>query len=106
MNTNSILSQLAIIFSDNELDRISITDERNHISITIDVHRLKCHQAKRLINNIISLVRTAFELIIIHGFNHGTAIRDMLSNNFNNNHIEKKYIDQYNQGVTHMLITA
>ena len=104
MNTNSIYAKLAIILPDSDLERIKIASINNLIIIRLDVHKLKCYQARRLINNIITLVNTAFELIVIHGFNHGTAIRDMLSTNFDNTHISKKYIDSNNEGVTHMLV--
>lgn len=72
----------------------------------VDVHGMKCPQAKRFINNIINVVRIVFRLIIIHGYNHGTAIKEMLAQNFSNNHIYEQFPDPRNQGVTHMLIAA
>lgn len=102
-----INNRLRMVFTQEEINRLTISeiDERK-IRITADVHGMKCYQAKRFINNIINTVRVAFQLIIIHGYNHGTAIKDMLAENFSNTHITEQHLDPYNQGVTHMLIAA
>ena len=102
-----INNRLRMVFTQEEINRLTISeiDERK-IRITADVHGMKCYQARRFINNIINTVRVAFQLIIIHGYNHGTAIKDMLVENFSNTHITEQHLDPYNQGVTHMLIAA
>ncbi len=100
-------SRLRMILTIDELDRINISqDLNNEITIIVDVHGMTCIKARKLINNIINVIQVAFQLIIIHGYNHGTAIKDMLANNFSNSHIRTKYTDSYNYGVTHMLIAA
>ena len=100
-------NRLKMIFTQEEIDRLSITEiDENQVRIIADVHGMKCSQARRFINNIINAVRVAFQLIIIHGYNHGTAIKDMLSEDFSNSHIMEQHVDLYNQGVTHMLIAA
>lgn len=100
-----ISTKLQMIFTNNEISRLSIREEPGtKPQIIADVHGMKCSQARRFINNIINTIRETFRLIIIHGYNHGTAIKDMLADNFCNSHITEQYIDPYNQGVTHMLI--
>lgn len=100
-----ITNRLGIIFSNEELNRLTVIETNNKsLSITVDVHGMKCSQAKRFINNIINIIHVAFQLVIIHGYNHGTAIKNMLAQNFFNKHIESQYEDLYNQGITHMLI--
>lgn len=100
-------SRLKIIFTSEEISRLTISEiDETKIRIIADVHGMKCSQARRFINNIINTVRVAFQLIIIHGYNHGTAIKDMLAQNFSNTHITEKHPDPYNQGITHMLIAA
>lgn len=100
-------SKLSLILTETELNRISINEKTNgKLLITADVHGMKCRDAKRFINNIINIIRAAFQLIIIHGYNHGTAIKDMLAQNFSNDHIYNQFPDPYNQGVTHMFIAA
>ncbi len=100
-----IQHRLSSIMSKSEMARISMKSS-DMFCITVDVHGMKCCQAKRFINNIINIVRIIFHLIIIHGYNHGTAIKDMLSYKFSNIHITNQYVDPYNQGMTHILIAA
>lgn len=104
-NYDYILTKLSFILSKNDMDRISLIF-KDEMRIIVDVHGMKCIQAKKFINNIINVVRIVFRLIIIHGYNHGTAIKDMLSQNFCNIHVSEKHLDPYNQGVTRMLIAA
>lgn len=100
-----INNTLRMIFTADEICRLTITEGKNNKArIIANVHGMKCSQARRFINNIINTVRTAFQLIIIHGYNHGTAIKDMLADDFNNSHIIEQYQDSCNQGVTHILI--
>lgn len=102
-----IRTRLKMVLTQKELDRISISETGNRrIRITADVHGMKCYKARRLINNIINIVRVTFQLVIIHGYNHGTAIKEMLAQNFSNDHIYEQFPDPRNQGVTHMLIAA
>lgn len=99
-----ITNTLSLLFTSSELSRLTIKSTENDVRITADVHGMKCIQAKRFINNIINAIRTSFKLIIIHGYNHGTAIKDMLASDFNNSHIKANYLDPHNQGVTHLVI--
>ena len=102
-----IQTRLTMILTEKELSRIHISESNGEtIRITADVHGMKCYEARRFINNIINIVRTAFQLVIIHGYNHGTAIKEMLAQNFSNDHIYEQFPDPRNQGVTHMLIAA
>ena len=100
-------NRLRMVFTSEEIDRLTISEiDEKTICIVADVHGMKCSQARRFINNLINTVRVAFQLIIVHGYNHGTAIKDMLTQNFSNSHISEIHLDPYNQGITHMLIAA
>lgn len=102
-----IRTRLKMVLTQSEMNRIKISESRSgKIRITADVHGMKCYEARRFINNIINIVRIAFRLVIIHGYNHGTAIKEMLAQNFSNDHIYEQFPDPRNQGVTHMLIAA
>ena len=102
-----IRTRLKMVLTQSEMNRIKISESRSgKIRITADVHGMKCYEARRFINNIINIVRIAFQLVIIHGYNHGTAIKEMLAQNFSNDHIYEQFPDPRNQVVTHMLIAA
>ena len=56
-----IISRLRMVLTNDELDRITVKEkESGKIRITADVHGMKCYEARRFINNIINIVRTAF----------------------------------------------
>jgi len=99
-----VLDTIRLIFSYEEIERMQIDESEQQLNITVDVHGLKCCEARRFINNLINLLRMSFQLIVIHGYNHGTAIKDMLATDFSNPHVRKSYPDSYNQGVTHLLV--
>ena len=102
-----VYTRLSLILSSDELRRLTISEiDDDVIQIVADVHGMKCFEARRFINNIINVVRCAIRLIVIHGYNHGTAIKDMLAKNFFNPHIEERIPDSYNLGVTHFLIAV
>lgn len=69
-----VISRLRMVLTNEELNRITVKEKApGKIRITADVHGMKCYEARRFINNIINIVRTAFQLVIIHGYNHGNA---------------------------------
>ena len=100
----NILTRLSFILTSNDLKRIRIEEKKNNTKVLADVHGMKVQEAKRFINNIINVIRTKIELVIIHGYHHGDAIKDMLATRFSNYHIKDQYQDVRNMGVTHMII--
>ena len=96
--------RLAFIFSVEELRRINVSVNKKRMMVVVDVHGLKTYEAKRFINNIINVIKTEFTLIVIHGYNHGTAIKDMLNGCFSNNHVKEKFGDSSNPGITYLLV--
>lgn len=99
-------SRLMQILTLDEIRRITITEKTGEqVRIVVDVHGMKCYQARRLINNIINAARSVFHLLVIHGYHRGTAIKDMLARDFSNIHIVERYVDFYNEGLTHMIVT-
>lgn len=99
-----IQNRLHLIFTDDEISRITLLGDKEELRIIADVHGMSCFQAKRFINNLINIIREKFRLIVIHGYNHGTAIKDMLTDSFINMHVVSKHVDPKNQGVTYMQI--
>ena len=63
---NTIIARLEMIFSQTDIDRITVKDTvPKNLQVMVDVHGMKCCEAKKFINNIINAVRTAFKLVII-----------------------------------------
>lgn len=98
-------NKLRVFFSQAEMDRLFISsDGRHEIHITVDVHGMTCYEAKRFLKNIINILRTAFILTVIHGYRHGTAIKEMLINSFANSRVSSIAGIPYNLGRTEMVI--
>lgn len=100
----SIKERLSGIYTNEETARINITENSDGISVVVDVHGMKCSQAKRFINNLINIARCPFLLTVIHGYNHGTAILEMVRSELKNQHISRMFLDSHNQGVTYLSI--
>ncbi len=101
----SLSEKFAAIYPGDEVTRIQISQKNNgELSVVVDVHGMKCRQAERFINNLINIARCQFVMTVIHGYNHGTAILEMVRNELNNRHIVNRYTDNYNRGVTYLAI--
>ena len=55
---NTIIARLEMIFSQTDIDRITVKDTvPKNLQVMVDVHGMKCCEAKKFINNIINAVR-------------------------------------------------
>lgn len=90
-----------VLFSEDELSRVKIRNNNDDTkTFTVDVHGMTIKTAKRFIKNIIALNRDSFNMNIIHGFNNGCSIKEMLRNTFLSERITKIDDVFYNEGMT------
>ena len=77
---NQIMNKLVMFMPKQDIKRahFKFIDTKDGLIIRFDTHGLSRLEAKKLINNVTALYREAFFLHIIHGYSHGTAIKDML----------------------------
>lgn len=100
-----VLKRLSFVFKQSDFERVFVyKDTVGRLNVDVDVHGLSTREANRFINNIINIIHMDCRVTIIHGYNHGTAIRTMLEGQFNNNHVKKRQIDPINPGRTLLLI--
>lgn len=95
-------SKYNIILTKEELKRITV----NKDVIMVDVHGMKVKEAKHLLKNLIALEQNAFTLDVIHGYNGGNAIKNMLQRDFLSNRITNMENMLYNEGETLLSIKA
>ena len=90
--------KLRLILNKENFDRFSEENGKYYL----DVHGLKVYEAKSLIKNVGAFIEPGNSLIIIHGYIHGTAIKDMLSQKclFNRKHTVENNV--FNQGRTNI----
>ncbi|MCH4034724.1 MAG: Smr/MutS family protein [Lachnospiraceae bacterium] len=89
--------RLEMVLTDTELRRIWGVQGG---PVYIDLHGLSCREARRLLGNVINLLRGPASIKVIHGYHHGTALRDMVRTNFCNIHVYAVQPDDANQGLT------
>lgn len=104
MGLTEITYRMAFLLPLGSDRRLVAEENEGRVKVTVDVHGLTTRQAKRLINNIIAMIRCSFELDIIHGYHHGTAIRDMIYTDLSNTKIRSKHLELWNPGITVMAI--
>lgn len=101
----SLSEKFVAIYPCDEVTRIQVLQKNNgDLSVVVDVHGMKCWQAERFINNLINIARCPFVMTVIHGYNHGTAILEMVRTKLSNRHIVNRYTDNYNRGITYLAI--
>lgn len=100
MGINEIVYRMEFLTPEDP-DRIKTVDtEDGDILVSVDLHGLSVLEAKRLLNNIIAMIRRPFSLEIIHGYHHGTAIRDMIYKDFSNPKMKSCKVNVYNPGIS------
>ena len=97
-----LMDALYILYTNDALQRLKYIDDKDHIVLQVDVHKMTCKQARQYINNIINLSDSPMRLAIIHGYNHGTAISDLVRTRLKNGRIMKRVIHENNRGVTYL----
>lgn len=100
----SLMEGVRRLYPAEDFRRLTYVHSSGEDVVSVDVHGMKCWQAKRFINNIINLANRPFRLTVIHGYNHGTAILDMVRNHLENKHIIERTDDPNNQGITYLAI--
>ena len=79
-------------------------DEYGEAVITIDLHGLRLKEAKKLIDAVITIIPVSFTLDLIHGYNHGTALKEYIHNQLDHERIIDRYCNSYNAGETFLQI--
>ena len=102
MNSAQVIAKLSMIFTKEDMERVHASVGQNGEEIIFaDVHGFHAGRARRFLKNIIAMMRKAFELVVIHGFNNGTVLKDMIREDFKSLQIET---DECNEGRTIMYI--
>lgn len=74
--------------------------------ITIDLHEYSVTDAKQKLQATLKFApKETREIIVIHGYHGGTALRDMVRKEFKNKRIKRKYIS-LNPGITSLILSC
>jgi len=105
MGCEQIMTKLSFIMWGEDLNRFAVTvNEDGEIVIRVDLHHLTKKVAEKVLQSIISVNRFPFTLDVIHGYNHGTVLLEMIRNEFSHQRIQRIYSNSYNPGETYLVI--
>lgn len=110
MDSKEIFSRFVTIFTQDDCERLQVHERDQYSLVTVDLHWLRCAEAERFLRNIINLTfRTNFKLLIIHGYHHGTALKDMIWDEdpkcISGRIIKREHVER-NEGATMLTIAA
>lgn len=103
MNTVQFTNACEFIFTQDEIKRITVTNDQ-FVCIRVDLHGLGKYKAERFISDVINLYRDEFVLNLIHGYNHGTVLKSMILNEYTHKRISFMQSVKGNQGMTTIYI--
>lgn len=96
-------NRILFIMPKDDVQRLRFDEGKNGIlDVTVDVHGMKCVQVRKLLNNLLNVVRTVVRIIVIHGYNHSCEIKKMIAADFHHPHMASHFADSYNQGITYI----
>lgn len=80
------------------------TEFKENEIITIDLHKHTVYAAKQKLQLVIAIAPDEIkEIIVIHGYRRGTALRDMVRNDFEDSRIARKFLS-LNPGITSFIL--
>ena len=106
MGYEKMMEKMTFLMCGDDLCRISTSEEAGVRTIYIDLHGLSKKCAIRMIQNTIAMFRGDFRLELVHGYNHGTAIKEYIYKEMKNNRVINKQSPNYNPGITELMIAA
>lgn len=108
MNPSKLQDKLSFIFfgEDSWRLRVTQTDESSIPAILIDVHGMKAREAERTLWNVINIVREPLCMTVVHGYRHGTVIKDVLAKETFAGRLKSRYCPKDNPGLTVLRITT
>ncbi len=97
----NVMLRFKLVFDKDSLDRVhACLQDNGALQIVADLHHLTKSRAKHFLKNIIALVRCSFSLLVIHGYTHGTVLREMVRNEDISNRIFAVAPVPYDKGQT------
>ena len=103
MNAKLMVERFQTLFTEATMARINLLTSPSGAveKVVLDVHGMTCREAIRFINNIVNLTSGESIVELIHGYRHGTRIKDSLRLCFSNPKISIMP-DKWNLGITYL----
>ena len=99
--------RISFLFSKEDIARIKFSVQKDGKKlVTVDMHGLRAKDARKFIKNLVAINKEGYDMCFIHGYNHGTAIKEIIWNEKLNNRITDKRGIQKNPGITYLSVAA
>ena len=107
-NLEKALQKIKMIETEDVIKSIHVVGTGKTQKLIFDAHGFTARKAKSTINNLIALNKDGFTMEVIHGYNHGTVIKEIVKDTENNinKRVEKRKVFKHNPGVTRLEIVA
>lgn len=80
------------------------TEFKENEVLTIDIHNHTVYDAKQKLQLVVKIAPSEIkEIVVIHGYHSGTALRDMVRNDFRSKRVARKYLS-LNPGITSLIL--
>ncbi len=106
MGYEQVFNRVAFVLYGSNSNRLVNVDfsEIGEPIITIDLHMLKVKDAKKIINDVITVMQGSFTLALIHGYTHGTVLNEYIYYELENTRVVDMYCENNNLGETYLKI--
>ncbi len=107
MGCEQVFERIKMIVCGEDLWRLQVTlDNSGKTQVQFDPHGMSRANARRYIKNIIAINPYAFTLDVIHGYNRGTAIKDMIREDDLSSRVIEKHCMENNPGRTMISVST
>lgn len=105
MKKEEIMERMSFVLAGEYLEKVRVHERANNeIVVQVDVHGMSANVARRTLTNIIAILREPFTLDVIHGFNRGVAIKNIIRTDLASNKIKWASSPNWNPGETFLQI--
>ena len=101
MKREEIMERMSFVMHGEYLRRVRVFDNENdEMVIKVDLHGMCRESAQKALSNIIAIIRSPFILDVIHGYNGGTVIKELICNDLKSPKIKGHRSPNWNPGET------
>jgi len=101
MKREEIMERMGFVLHGEYLRRVRVyCNEEDETVISVDLHGMCRESAQKSLNNIIAIIRSPFILDVIHGYNGGTVIKELIYNDLKSPKIKGHSSPNWNPGET------
>ncbi len=101
MKKEEIMERMGYVLHGEYLQRVRVFDNENaETVIKVDLHGMCRESAQKSLSNIIAIIRSPFILDVIHGYNGGTVIKELICNDLKSTKIKGHRSPNWNPGET------